>query len=164
MWAVLAQWYSAGLRAAWSGVREPAGGGNFFLHHCVQSGSVKHPIYYTMRTRGSFLGIKRPGREVNYSPPSSSEFKNAWNYTSALPIRRHGVVLSKAQRQLYLLPFTTVSRQDLGSTQPPLQWVSGALSLEVKRPGREADHSPPSSADVKNAWSYTSTPQYAFMA
>jgi hypothetical protein len=28
----------------------------------------------------------------------------------------------------------------------------------VKRPGREADHSPPSSAKVKNAWSYTSTP------
>jgi hypothetical protein len=34
----------------------------------------------------------------------------------------------------------------------------GALSLGVKRPGYEADHSPPSSAEVKNAWSYTSTP------
>jgi hypothetical protein len=33
----------------------------------------------------------------------------------------------------------------------------------VKRQGREADHSPPSSAEVKNAWSYTSTPQYAFI-
>jgi hypothetical protein len=31
-------------------------------------------------------------------------------------------------------------------------------------PGREADHSPPSSAEVKNAWSYTSTPPYVFMA
>jgi hypothetical protein len=28
----------------------------------------------------------------------------------------------------------------------------------VKRPGREADHSPPSSAEDKNAWSYTTTP------
>jgi hypothetical protein len=46
----------------------------------------------------------------------------------------------------------------LGPTQPPIQWVPGALSLGVKRPGREADHSPPSSAEVKNAWSYTSTP------
>jgi hypothetical protein len=27
----------------------------------------------------------------------------------------------------------------------------------VKRPGREADHSPPSIAEVKNAWSYTYT-------
>jgi hypothetical protein len=26
-----------------------------------------------------------------------------------------------------------------------------------RRPGRETDHSPPSSAEVKNAWSYTST-------
>jgi hypothetical protein len=54
--------------------------------------------------------------------------------------------------------FTTVSRMALGPTQPPIQWVPGALSLGIKRPGREADHSPPSSAEVKNAWSYTSTP------
>jgi hypothetical protein len=45
--------------------------------------------------------------------------------------------------------FTTVSRTALGPTQPPIQWVPGALSLEVKRPGRESDHSPPSSAEVK---------------
>jgi hypothetical protein len=31
----------------------------------------------------------------------------------------------------------------------PIQWVPGALSLGVKRPGREADHLPPSSAEVK---------------
>jgi hypothetical protein len=41
---------------------------------------------------------------------------------------------------------------------------TGTLSLGVKRPGCEADHSLPSSAEVKNAWSYTSTPQYVFMA
>jgi hypothetical protein len=41
---------------------------------------------------------------------------------------------------------------------------TGAIFLGVKRPGREADHSAPSSAEVKNAWSYTSTPQYVFMA
>jgi hypothetical protein len=46
----------------------------------------------------------------------------------------------------------------LGPTQPPIQWVRGALSLGIKRPGREADHSPPSSAEVKNTWSFTSTP------
>jgi hypothetical protein len=34
----------------------------------------------------------------------------------------------------------------------------------IKRPGREADYLPPSSAEVKSAWSYTSTPQYVFMA
>jgi hypothetical protein len=34
----------------------------------------------------------------------------------------------------------------------------------VKRQGREADHSPPTSAEVKQIWIYTSTPPYAFMA
>jgi hypothetical protein len=52
----------------------------------------------------------------------------------------------------------------LPSSQPPIQWVAGAVSLGVKRPGREAGHSPPYTAEVKNAWSYTSSPQYAFMA
>jgi hypothetical protein len=45
---------------------------------------------------------------------------------------------------------STTSRPNLGLTQPPIQWVPGALSPGVKRPGREADHSPPSSAEVKN--------------
>jgi hypothetical protein len=45
---------------------------------------------------------------------------------------------------------------------PPSLLSTGYLGL--KRPGREADHSPPSSAEVKNAWGYTSTPQYVFMA
>jgi hypothetical protein len=52
----------------------------------------------------------------------------------------------------------------LGPSQPPIQWVLGALSLGIKQLGHEADHSPPPSAEVKNAWSYTSTPQYVFMA
>jgi hypothetical protein len=34
----------------------------------------------------------------------------------------------------------------------------------VKRPGLEADHLPPSSAEIRNAWSYTSTLHYVFMA
>jgi hypothetical protein len=36
--------------------------------------------------------------------------------------------------------FTTASRTALGLTQPPIKWVPGALSLGIKRPGREADH------------------------
>jgi hypothetical protein len=35
--------------------------------------------------------------------------------------------------------------------QSPIQWLPGAVSPEVKRQGREDDHSPPSSAEVKNA-------------
>jgi hypothetical protein len=36
--------------------------------------------------------------------------------------------------------FSKSSRPALGSTEPPIQWVLGALSPGVKRPGREADH------------------------
>jgi len=46
-----------------------------------------------------------------------------------------------------------------GPTQPPIQWVPGVLSLDVKRPGRESGQSYPSSAKVKNAWSYSSIPR-----
>jgi len=40
--------------------------------------------------------------------------------------------------------------------------VPGALSLGIKRPDCEANHSPPSSVEVKNAWG--STPKYVFTA
>jgi hypothetical protein len=71
---------------------------------------------------------------------------------------RAGVLGSDFRRRLGIFLFTAESRTALGSTQPPIQWVPGALSLWVKRPGREADHSRLSSAEVKNAWSCTSTP------
>jgi hypothetical protein len=50
-----------------------------------------------------------------------------------------------------------------GPTLPPIQWVPGALSLGVKRPG-EPDHSPSTSVEVKKTWIYTSTLPYAFIA
>jgi hypothetical protein len=34
----------------------------------------------------------------------------------------------------------------------------------VKLPGHEADHSPPTSAEFKKTWIYTSIPPYVFMA
>jgi hypothetical protein len=50
-----------------------------------------------------------------------------------------------------IFPLTSVSRPALRPTQPPVQWVPGVLSPGVKaRPGRDADHSPPSSAEVEN--------------
>jgi hypothetical protein len=50
--------------------------------------------------------------------------------------------------------FATASRPALG----PTVGTGGSPSLGVKRPWREADHSPPCSAEVKNAWSCTSNP------
>jgi hypothetical protein len=68
----------------------------------------------------------------------------------------------ESRQELGIFLLTTVSRPALGPTQLPIQWVQGALPLGVKRPEREADHLPPSSAEVKNEWSYTSTPLIRF--
>jgi hypothetical protein len=47
--------------------------------------------------------------------------------------------------------FSVHHRVQNGSGAHPASYVMvpGALSLRVKRPGREADHSPPPSAEVK---------------
>jgi len=63
---------------------------------------------------------------------------------------------SQFREVLGIIILTTESRPDLGPTQPPIQWVPGALSLGVKQPRRDADQSHPSCGEVKNAWSYTS--------
>jgi hypothetical protein len=63
-----------------------------------------------------------------------------------------------SRQGLGIFLFATASRTAMEPTQPPIQRVPGAPSLGVKQPVREADHSQPSSAQVKNACSYTSTP------
>jgi hypothetical protein len=54
--------------------------------------------------------------------------------------------------------FATVFKRAPISTQPPIQWVLGSLSLRIKLPGHEANHSTPPSAEDRNAWSFTSFP------
>jgi hypothetical protein len=45
---------------------------------------------------------------------------------------------------------STVPRRALGPIQSHLQMEQGGISPEVKWSGREADHLPPSSTEVKN--------------
>jgi hypothetical protein len=54
--------------------------------------------------------------------------------------------------------FTMRSKPALGHTQSPIRWVPGEISPGIKRPGREADYSPPSSAEVKNGGAISSLP------
>jgi len=59
------------------------------------------------------------------------------------------------------------SRQGMGVFSSPLlcpHQLWGPPTPGVKRPECEADHSSPSSAEVENMWSYTSTPPYVCMA
>jgi hypothetical protein len=71
---------------------------------------------------------------------------------------------SSSSRSVENFLFSIAPAPALGPIQPPLQWVMGPISPRVKRPGREADYSPPTSAEVKKMWIYTSTLQYVFMA
>jgi hypothetical protein len=59
-----------------------------------------------------------------------------------------GVRFSAEAKEIFL--YSTGSRPALEPTQPPIQWVSGALSPVVKGPGREAKHLSPSSAEAEN--------------
>jgi hypothetical protein len=52
-------------------------------------------------------------------------------------LTRLGAVPSEARAFAF---FTQVSRPVLGLTQLPSRWITGAVFLDVKRPGREADH------------------------
>jgi len=51
-----------------------------------------------------------------------------------------------------------------GSGAHPASYPMGtrAFSLGVYQPGREANHSPPPSVEVKNAWAIPPHPQYVF--
>jgi hypothetical protein len=69
------------------------------------------------------------------------------SFTNLVPINIHN----------FETHFLRMSRPVLVPTQPPIQWVPGAISPGIKRPGREADHSPLTSAEVKEIWIYTST-------
>jgi len=39
-------------------------------------------------------------------------------------------------------------RHQIQTTQPPIQWIPRALTLGVKQPGQEDDHSSPSSPKI----------------
>jgi hypothetical protein len=67
---------------------------HFSLHHRVQNGSGAYPASYPMGTGDFSLGINRPGREADHSPPSSTDVKNAWSYTPSSLILLNVVMLS----------------------------------------------------------------------
>jgi hypothetical protein len=67
---------------------------------------------------------------------------------------------SRYGKELSFLPVVQTG-SGVHSTSCPMS--SRASFPGVKRPVREADHSPLASAKVKKIWIYTFTPPYAFM-
>jgi hypothetical protein len=57
--------------------------GFFPLRHRIQTDSGVHPASYPLVPVTPTSGIKRPGREADYSSPSGAEVQNAWSYTSS---------------------------------------------------------------------------------
>jgi hypothetical protein len=51
-------------------------------------------------------------------------------------------------------PLLYISKQEPESTHPPIQCIPSPFFSGMKPPEYEADHSPQSSAGVKNAWKY----------
>jgi hypothetical protein len=90
--------------------------------------------------------------------PQSPSVQNGRKWVTVLQLSRYrrwatgwtiGVLVGfDSRRGLGKFLFTTASRTALGPTQPPIRWVPVAFSLGIKLPGREANHSPPSSAEV----------------
>jgi hypothetical protein len=66
--------------------------------------------------------------------------------------------ISQQKQETFL--FTTMSIPASGAHSAFHPVIMNAVSLRNKKLVFEADYSPPSSAEVKNAWSYTSVPPY----
>jgi hypothetical protein len=73
--------------------------------------------------------------------------EKSYNLYYLLNIVRSGFDPRQGQR---IFPLASVSIPALGPTQPPVHWVPGPFPGGKARPGRDADHSPPSSAEVVN--------------
>jgi hypothetical protein len=77
---------------------------------------------------------------------------DCWNRDSVL--RKMTGPCSGRRGRSRIYAFSKTSRSPLG----PTHLGYGVLLWSVERPGREAEHSLSSNAEVKNEWSYTSTP------
>jgi len=118
-------------------------------------------------------------------PRSNSGHGSSWHRCLWEPVKQQAVIaaeegLQKLRGDVQHIRCTSVDRGSIpgrtwtssllhlqtgsGANPASLQCVPAALTLGVKRPGREADHPPSSSANIKNTLSSTSAPPYVFMA
>jgi hypothetical protein len=69
-------------------------GSRIFTSPIVQTGCGVHPTSYTMGTGSSLPGVKRPRREADHRPPTSTEAKENVDLYIHFPIRLHGIVFN----------------------------------------------------------------------
>jgi hypothetical protein len=138
---------NAELRSGWSGVLVPARDGNFSIRHRVLTGSGTRAASCPMGAGGPFPGGGAVGTRSR--PLTSIQCRGQGAREVVPPLLQCAFVVSCSKKELEQLYLIYPASYPIGTRGP----FPG-----VKRPGREADHSPPSSVEVKNVWSYTSTP------
>jgi hypothetical protein len=84
-------------------------------------------------------------RHINLRVTTKLGARIAQRYSARL---RAGWSDVESRQGLGIFLFTITTRPALGPSQSPIQWAPGAFSGGKAVPGREADHSPPSSAEV----------------
>jgi hypothetical protein len=95
-----------------------------------------------------------PNKRVYPKVPGLAAWSENYKWYSCLPL---GAVVSSWTTGVQFPAgammgffFATDFRPSPGPTEPLIQRVPGALTSAVKRPGREADNSSPSIAEIKN--------------
>jgi hypothetical protein len=131
---------------------------NFSFHQWILRLEVNHSnsVTYSKTNHLAYFSVNQFTKPISYKSLDSS-VGIALGYGMTI-----GVLGFDSRRGLRIFLFTIASRTALGPTQPPIQWVPGALSPRLKRPVCEADHSSPPSAEVKNTWNYNSIPPIRF--
>jgi hypothetical protein len=104
--------------------------------------------------RGSLPGVKRPRREVCYSPTSRAEVKNEWRYTFT-PLYLFMEWTAKTLR----FTLFTVKIMPKTNTKHTDKWVKCYSKMNL----RFAIFESSSSIEVKHEWSCTSIPPFTFM-
>jgi hypothetical protein len=96
----------------------------------------------------------------------SSESKQLYNVATNGAVKRPNGTTSEREVNISSLLFSLLHVVPTGSGVHPTSYpiAAGVSFPEVKRPGREADHSPPNSAEVNKTRIYTSTTLYALVA
>jgi hypothetical protein len=154
--------------ASYHGVLTGYGAHNEYVERCLQWSKVagaEHSPPFSAEVQNG--GAKPPLRNVS-SWNSASLIKHRETSTrsrdsvvgtaTGYGLDDRGVGVQSPGRVKNFL-FSTPSRLALGSTKPPIQCVARALSPEVKRQRREADHSSPNQCrGQENIYRYIESP------